>query len=56
MGQGYGPIVVGVDFSQGAARALRTAARLALTLDARLLLVHVAESDELPEEAVAWLQ
>ena len=58
MAHGYGPIVVGVDFSEGAARALGTATRLALTLDARLLLVHVAPSAgwELSAEAIRWLQ
>jgi nucleotide-binding universal stress UspA family protein len=58
MPHGYGPIVVGVDFSEGAARALRTASRLALTLDARLLPVHVAASAawELSGDDLRWLR
>jgi nucleotide-binding universal stress UspA family protein len=58
MAQRKGPIVVGIDFSDGAARALRVAERLGRETGAEVLPVHVGDSArwEMCAENTRWLQ
>jgi nucleotide-binding universal stress UspA family protein len=55
------PILVGIDFSEGAERALAQARHLAQWLGTKVSLVHVVESFDsgswIPDEpAIAWLE
>jgi nucleotide-binding universal stress UspA family protein len=52
-----GPVLIGTDFSDGSARALQEARRLAGLLGADLLVVHVSDgaAGTLPTAAASWL-